>query len=128
MHPAHFRTRAKLFHLSALILWTRVLMSCVLAGLVVYMAFQYDWTHALPALFLAISLIVLGLVQWGIGRQTNCPLCMVPIFSSIQCSRHSRARRLFGSARLMASSGILLTGRLRCPFCNGHTSLNTRRR
>ncbi len=117
-----------MFRLSALILWTRALMSCILAGLVLYMAFQYDWTGALPALFLSGSLIVLGLVQWGIGRRTNCPLCMVPVFSPIQCSRHSKARRLFGSARLMVAAGILLSRRLRCPFCNHLVNLSTRRR
>ena len=99
-------------------IWLRFLSACALVALVVYMAFNYEWSRAPHALVLSCVLILLGLLQWAIGVKTNCPLCMVPGFAPTRCSRHSKARRLFGSARLMAAAGILLSGRLRCPYCD----------
>jgi hypothetical protein len=68
--------------------------------------------------YLLSSTILMIAVQWFCARRTHCPLCMASVMAKNGCSRHRRAKTLFGSHRLRVAVAILTINRFTCPYCN----------
>jgi hypothetical protein len=69
---------------------------------------------------------LLTILQWIIATKARCPLCAAQVLANQGCSRHRRAKKLFGSHRTRVAMSIVFRNRFSCPNCNEPTQLQLR--
>jgi hypothetical protein len=114
------------FRMTSLLLVLRCLLMAFTALVVLHLLITYESTYAWHGLIALALFGMLTLVQWMISTGTHCPLCMTPVLARRECSKHPRAKRLFGSHRLRVASTILFANRFTCPYCNERTAVKVR--
>lgn len=116
------------FRIAAALLGLGYLVGLATPVLLAYAILNNDRDLTVTAIVLGGLACLLWVIQWGIARRTNCPLCMTPVLASKHCSKHRKARRLLGSHRLRAAAAVLLRGKFTCPYCNERSELKVRER
>ena len=71
----------------------------------------------------AFSGVFLAILQLLVANRARCPLCLTPVLASKTCSKHRKAKTLFGSYRARVSLFIIFKKQFHCPYCNEPTQL-----
>ncbi len=113
---------------AALLVVLKTFLVPTTGGLLIYSlaADRQKWIY-LSLGMVGLTLVVIVL-QWMVAARTRCPLCMTPVLATKACSKHRKAKRLFGSYRLKAALSMLTLGYFYCPYCNEPSVLEVRAR
>jgi hypothetical protein len=108
-----------------------VLKFLVLAGSMAVMAYaglMNERNLAIGGAFGFLAGILIILFSWMLASRANCPLCMMPVLVNKRCSKHGKAKTVFGSHRLRVALSILGRNTFDCPYCMESTAVRTRSR
>lgn len=117
MHRFRSIMSVRLFRAAALLLCVSFFATPVAVLMLVHGILTWDHGQIHDMLWLSGALGGVLLAASILSRGTRCPLCRVAVLGSNGCSKHTKARRLFGSYRLRPAVSALLKGCFRCPYC-----------
>lgn len=128
MHHPRSMTDVIRFRLAAALLIANFLLALIAAGFMFRSVVVFDKQLTLIGLGYLAFVLIMVVVQWIVASGTSCPLCRTPVLAPKLCTKHRRARSLFGSHRLRVAASILFTNHFRCPYCNEPTGMEVRSR
>jgi len=126
MHRLRSIATVRRFRIAAFLVCAKCLLAPIAGGILIHSILTNDRDRTLIGLAAIAVTILTILLQWLFAARTNCPLCLTPVLANKHCSKHPKAKSLFGSHRLRVATSILLKNRLRCPYCNEATAMEVR--
>jgi hypothetical protein len=128
MHRLRSASIVRRLRFAAFFLSLKVLLALSSFLVLVVGSFQIDRELTGVGLGLGMLAALSGGLRFCASSHTCCPLCMTPVLSNRSCSKHRRARKVFGSYRLLVALSILFRNSFRCPYCNEQTAMKVRER
>ena len=128
MHRLKSKSTVYRFRLAALLLCTKYLLLTATCGVLLTALILNSHPYAMAGCVLAGLVMFIAFLQWLIATRTGCPLCMTPVLAKKQCVPHRQARAVFGNHRLRVALTVLFRGTFRCPYCYELTAVKPRRR
>ena len=128
MHRLPSQSSVIRFRLAAVLLLVKWAVFVAALGLLGYSILLHETQLTYVGLGLLGMALLAALVQWIVAARARCPLCLVPSFSSKQCSKNRKARHVIGSYRLYVALAVIFRGYFHCPYCGEPTSIEVRQR
>jgi hypothetical protein len=128
MHRLPSQSSVVRFRVAAILLLVKWVVFVGALGLLGYSILMNQIQLTYAGLGLLGLAVVAALVQWVVGARARCPLCLVPSFSSRQCSKNRKARHVMGSYRLYVALAVIFRGYFHCPYCGEPTAIEVRQR
>jgi hypothetical protein len=113
-------TRFKLVSWLLCLMWLGIVATF---GIFIYSLLAKDKQLASLTLWMILSSLLLGILQWVLSSRPHCPLCLTPPIAHRACSKHRNAKQLFGSYRLRVACSIILRKCFCCPYCGETTAV-----
>lgn len=126
MHQLRSANIVRRLRFAAFFLSLKMLAAAASVVVLAVAAFQINRELMGVGLGLGVLATLSGTLRLCASAHTCCPLCMTPVLSNRSCSKHRRARKIFGSYRLMVALSILFRNSFRCPFCYEQTAMKVR--
>lgn len=128
MHHPVSVTHLRRLRIASLLLLANHLLMLTSGGLLLVSLFANDRQLTILGSILVSIGVFLIFAQWIAASHVGCPLCRTPVLAPIECAKHRKARRLFGSYKLRVALAIIFKDRFRCPYCNERTAMEARER
>jgi hypothetical protein len=126
MHRFSSQTSVRRLRVAAILLVLGVALLPVAIGWMVRGAFRQSPGEVAVGFGLAVTGVMLLLLQILVAQRVRCPLCMTPPLGSKSCQKNRKARPLMGSYRLRVACAVLTKDHFRCPYCGEPTLLEAR--